>query len=126
MILDGAEPQRDEADPQVDDEDLEEQADNDQAKVIGDLVASVQQLQGELVAQKALVAKQVADSSKLHVSSGVQANTWEELYCVKTDKCGRNKTKKCQTGCPTCRVKVQRFKHSTKGGFGDLQISDLL
>ena len=51
-----------------------------------------------------------------------QANTWEELYYVKTDECGRIKTKECQrTGCPTCRVKVQRFKHSTKGGFGDLQ-----
>jgi hypothetical protein len=72
VILDGAEPRGDEADPQVDDEDLEEQADNAQAKAIGDLVASVQQLQGELVAQKALVAKQVADTSKLHVSSFVQ------------------------------------------------------
>ena len=49
----------------------------------------------------------------------VQNNIWEELYCVQTDKC--DKTKKCQAGCPTCRVKVQRFKRSTKGGFRDLQ-----
>ena len=47
----------------------------------------------------------------------VQSNIWEELYCVQTDKC--DKTRKCQTGCPTCRVKVQRFRRSTKGGFGD-------
>ena len=51
----------------------------------------------------------------------VQANTWEELYCVQTDKCENFKTKKCQSGCPTCRVKVQRFKRSAKGGFRDLQ-----
>ena len=71
-ILDGAGPRREEGDPRVDDEDLEGTADNGQAKVIGDLVASVQHLKSELVTQKALVAKQVADTSKLHVASFVQ------------------------------------------------------
>ena len=66
--LDGAETQGEEVDPQA----VEEQADTAQAKAIGDLVASVQQLQEELVAQKAMVAKQVADTSKLHVSSFIQ------------------------------------------------------
>ena len=49
----------------------------------------------------------------------VQYGIWEELYCVQTDKCDRSR--RCQAGCPTCRVKVQRFRHSTKGGFGDSQ-----
>ena len=61
--LDGAETQGEEVDPQA----VEEQADTAQAKAIGELMASVQQLQEELVAQKAMVAKQVEDTSKLHV-----------------------------------------------------------
>ena len=58
--------------PQDVDAALEGQADNAQAEALGDLVASVRQLQDELVAKKALVAKQVADTSKLHVSSYIQ------------------------------------------------------
>ena len=56
----------------LDNEDLEAPVDNGQNKVIESLVASVQHLQGELVTQKALVAKQVSDTSKLHVASFVQ------------------------------------------------------
>ena len=56
----------------IDNEDLEGPVDNGQNKVIENLVASVQHLQGELVTQKALVAKQVADTSKLRVASFVQ------------------------------------------------------
>ena len=62
---------------------------------------------------------QHVDSPKPRAYREVQTNIWEELYCVQTDKC--DKTKKCQADCPTCRVKVQRFRRSTKGGFGDLQ-----
>ena len=70
--LDGTGPGRKEVAPRVDNEDLEGLVDNSQAKIIGDLVASVQHLESELVTQKALVAKQVADTSKLHVASFVQ------------------------------------------------------
>ena len=49
----------------------------------------------------------------------VQTGIWEELACVQTDKCDRSR--RCLTGCLTCRVKVQRYRHSSKGGFGDSQ-----
>ena len=49
----------------------------------------------------------------------VQNGIWEELYCVQTDKCDR--ARECKAGCPTCRVKVQRFRHSSKGEIGDPQ-----
>ena len=65
--------------PQDVDAALEGQADNAQAEALGDLVASVRQLQDELVAQKALVAKQVADTSKLHVSSYIQKTHHREV-----------------------------------------------
>ena len=52
----------------------------------------------------------------------IQNGIWEELSCVQTDKCDRSRS--CKAGCPTCRVKVQRFRHSTKGGFGDSQYPD--
>jgi hypothetical protein len=66
--LNGAETQGEVVDPQAD----VDQADTAQAKAIGELMASVQQLQEELVAQKAMVAKQVDDTSKLHVSGFIQ------------------------------------------------------
>ena len=67
--------------PQDVDAALEGQADTAQAEALGlgDLVASVRQLQDELVAQKALVAKQVADTSKLHVSSYIQKTHHREV-----------------------------------------------
>ena len=65
--------------PQDVDAALEGQADNAQAEALGDLVANVRQLQDELVAQKALVAKQVADTSKLHVSSYIQKTHHREV-----------------------------------------------
>ena len=71
-IPDGAGPNGEAIVPRLDDGGLEGAVDNDQSKVIEDLVASVQHLQGEIVTQKALVAKQVADTSKLHVASFVQ------------------------------------------------------
>ena len=52
----------------------------------------------------------------------IQYGTWEELCCVQTDKCDRSRG--CQAGCPTCRVKVQRFRRSSKGEFGDSQNPD--
>ena len=55
--------------------------------------------------------------SRPRVYRECQSNTWEELYCVQTDMCDRSKN--CQVGCPTYRVKVQRFRHSTRGGFRD-------
>ena len=70
--LEGSGPEGKVAAPRADNEDLEGLVDNGQTKIIGDLVASVQHLQSELVTQKALVAKQVADTSKLHVASFVQ------------------------------------------------------
>ena len=71
-IPEGAGPGGEAVVQRIDDEELEGPVDNGQNKVIEDLVASVQHLQGELVTQKALVAKQVADTSKLHVASFVQ------------------------------------------------------
>ena len=73
-----------------------EQADNGQTEALGGLVASVKQLQvselislwprgnnpavqEELRAQKALVAKQVVDTSKLHVSSYIQKTHHREV-----------------------------------------------
>ena len=49
----------------------------------------------------------------------IQYGIWEELYQLQTDKCDR--ARRCKAGCPTCRVKVQRFRHSSKGEFGDSQ-----
>ena len=66
--LNGAGTQGEVVDPQDD----EEQADTAQNRAIGELMASVHQLQEELVAQKAMVAKQVEDTSKLHVSGFIQ------------------------------------------------------
>ena len=44
---------------------------------------------------------------------------WEELFQIQTDKCDR--ARECKAGCPTCRVKVQRFRRSSKGEFRDSQ-----
>ena len=49
----------------------------------------------------------------------IRNGVWEELYQIQTDKC--DKGKKCKAGCPTCRVKIQRFRHSSKGEFRDSQ-----
>ena len=43
----------------------------------------------------------------------IHYGVWEELYQLQTDLCDRARS--CKAGCPTCRVKVQRFRHSSKG-----------
>ena len=49
----------------------------------------------------------------------IHYGVWEELCQIQTDKC--DGARECKAGCPTCRVKVQRFRHSSKGEFGDSQ-----
>ena len=49
----------------------------------------------------------------------IQYGVWEELSQIQTDKCDR--ARECKAGCPTCRVKVQHFRRSSKGEIGDPQ-----
>ena len=49
----------------------------------------------------------------------IHYGVWEELYQLQIDKCDR--ARRCKAGCPTGRVKVQRFRHSSKGESGDSQ-----
>ena len=49
----------------------------------------------------------------------IRNGVWEELLQIKTDKCDVDK--QCRAGCPTCRVKIQRFRRSSKGEFRDSQ-----
>ena len=49
----------------------------------------------------------------------IRNGVWEELHQIKTDKCDVDK--RCRAGCPTCKVKIQRLRHSSKGEFRDSQ-----